>query len=135
MPAGRKPLGISEQVERVPGSPGAKERLRVILANIAGEISVPEACAALGIEESWFFELRAKSLARFAEAMEPDPHGPRPAPPETLQQLRRIAELEEQNHQLKLHLEGAKLRAELAAAGMTRSARKAREQARKKPLR
>ena len=38
MPAGRKRLVIDELVERLPGSPVAEERLRVILANIAGQI-------------------------------------------------------------------------------------------------
>ncbi len=46
MPRGRKPLGI-DQVDRVSGSPLAKERLRVILANIAGEMCIEEACGAL----------------------------------------------------------------------------------------
>ena len=67
MPAGRKPLGIEELVKRLPGSPGAQERLRVILANIAGQISVREACVALGIEESWFFELKHRSLERWLD--------------------------------------------------------------------
>jgi transposase-like protein len=134
MPAGRKPLGIPEQVDRVPGSPVAKERLRVILANLAGEMSAQDACAALGIEESWFFELRNRSLARFAEAMEPETPGPRPAAPETPEQ-QRIAELEQRNRQLELHLEAARLRAELAAAGMTRSSRESRGRDGKKPRR
>ncbi len=55
MRRGRKPLGI-EQVDRVPGSPAAKERLRVILANIAGELSIEDACGTLGIEPSRLFD-------------------------------------------------------------------------------
>jgi hypothetical protein len=52
MPAGRKPLTIADQVNRLPGSPAAKARLRVILANLAGEIGIADACRELGIEES-----------------------------------------------------------------------------------
>lgn len=39
MPAGRKPRGI-EQVELLPGSAAAKLRLEVLLANLAGELTV-----------------------------------------------------------------------------------------------
>ena len=44
MPSGRKPQGI-EQVELLPGSTVAKQRLEVFLANVAGRLSVAEACA------------------------------------------------------------------------------------------
>ena len=75
MPAGRKPLSIEELVGRLPGSPIAQERLRVILANIAGQIGVSEACAVLGIEESWFFALKHRSLQRWLEAPSRSPPG------------------------------------------------------------
>jgi hypothetical protein len=133
MPAGRKPLGIREQVDRLPGSPVAKERLRVVLANLAGEMSTKDACAALEIEESWFFELKHRSLERWMEAMEPETPGRRPAPAPTAEQPT-IAELEERNRHLELELEAARLRAELARAGMTRSS-KSTERAAKKARR
>ena len=118
MPAGRKPLGIREQVDRLPGSPVAKERLRVVLANLAGEMSTRDACAALGIEESWFFELRHRSLERWSEAMEPERPGHQPAAEETAEQ-QRIVELEARVRDLEFELEGTRLRTELARAGMT----------------
>ncbi len=67
MPAGRKPLSIADQVDRLAGSPVAKARLRVILANLAGEINIADACADLGIEESWFFDLKHESLEALGE--------------------------------------------------------------------
>jgi transposase-like protein len=119
MPAGRKPLSIAEHVDRLEGSPVAKGRLRVILANLAGQMNVAEACAELGIEASWFFELKHESLAHWLEAVEPEFAGRRPAAPMTPEQ-QRIAELEGQNQRLQLQLQAAQLRAELARAGLSR---------------
>jgi len=116
MPAGRKPLGIEELVERLPGSPVAQERLRAILANIAGQISVSEACAALGIEESWFFELKHRSLKRWLEALEPELAGRRSAAPPSPEQ-EHIVELQKRIRRLELELSAAQLRADLARAG------------------
>lgn len=77
MPAGRKPMGI-EQVELLPGSTAAKRRLEVLLANLAGELTVEQACAALGLQKSRFFELRKRWLKESVQALEPEPAG-RPA--------------------------------------------------------
>jgi hypothetical protein len=120
MPAGRKPLSIADQVDRLEGSPVAKERLRVILANLAGQLSVSGACAALGIEESWFFELKHATLEQWVGVMEPGSPGRRPAAALTPEQ-QRIAELEARNQHLELELKGALLREELARAGLSRS--------------
>src|SRR5262245_41475695 len=117
--AGRKPLSIPDQVEWVPGSPLAKERLRVILANLAGELSPSQACAALGIEESWYFELRHRALGRWVETLEPEPAGRRPAAP-PLPEHERIADLEEQVERLELELKAAQLRADLARVRSSR---------------
>jgi len=73
--AGRKPLSIPDQVERLPGSPLAKERLRVILANLAGALSPSQACAELGNEESWYFELRHRALGRWSRRWSPSRPG------------------------------------------------------------
>jgi hypothetical protein len=119
MPAGRKPLSIAEQVDRLEGSPVARARLRVILANLAGQISVAEACAELGIEESWFFELKHESLKRFAQALEPGTPG-RPAAAEPTAEAQEIAALKEQTRRLGLELKAARLREELAREGLSR---------------
>jgi transposase-like protein len=115
MPAGRKPLSIADQVDRLEGSPVAKERLRVILANLAGQMSVSEACTALGIDDSWFFELKHKSLEHWVGAMEPGSPGRRPATAMTPEQ-ERVADLEAQVRRLELELKAAQLREELARA-------------------
>lgn len=119
MPAGRKPMSIDDQVDRLEGSPAAKTRLRVILANLAGEISVADACAELGVHESWFFDLKRESLKRWAEAMEPGMPG-RPPSAEKRPEQQQIAELEGQVRQLELKLKAAQLREELARAGLSR---------------
>ena len=74
MPAGRKPMGI-EQVELLPGSTAAKLRLGVFLANVAGELTVEQACAALGLHKTRFFELRKRWLQESVQALEPEPAG------------------------------------------------------------
>jgi hypothetical protein len=74
MPTGRKSSGI-EQVELLPGSTVAKQRLEVFLANLAGQLSVAEACAQLGLHESRFFELRRRWLEDSVELLEPQQPG------------------------------------------------------------
>ena len=74
MPAGRKPMGI-EQVDLLPGSTAAKLRLEVFLANVAGHVSVAQACAQLGLHKSQFFELRKRWLQESVQALEPEPAG------------------------------------------------------------
>jgi hypothetical protein len=76
---GRKPAG-PQIVERLEGSPAAKQRLEVILETIAGQLTIPEACQQLGINESRFHELRKGTLQATLEALEPQPLG-RPAKP------------------------------------------------------
>jgi hypothetical protein len=128
MPVGRKPLEIDALVERLGGSPVAGERLRVLLANIAGRMTAREACAVLGIEESWFFELKQRSLKRWLDALEPERAGRPPAAPPSAERSR-IAELEERVRQLELELAAARLREDLAQAGRSRTsgaAKKAR---------
>ena len=79
MPAGRRPMGI-EQVDLLSGSAAAKLRLEVLLANLAGELSVEQACTMLGLHKSRFFELRKRWLQESVETLEPEPPG-RPAGP------------------------------------------------------
>jgi hypothetical protein len=67
-------MGI-EQVEQLLGSTAAKLRLEVFLANVAGELTVEQACAALGLHKSRFFELRKRWLQESMQALEPEPPG------------------------------------------------------------
>jgi hypothetical protein len=67
---GRKPTG-PQIVDRLEGSPSAKQRLEVILETIAGQLTIPEACARLGIGESRFHELRNQTLQATLSTLEP----------------------------------------------------------------
>lgn len=117
MPAGRKPRGI-EQVEQLPGSELARQRLEVLLGNLGGTLTVAQACAALGVHESRFFELRRSWLQESVAFLEPEAPG-RPAVVVTEEQ-RRIAELERQNRELQFQLQAAQVREDLAASGLWR---------------
>jgi len=124
MRRGRKPLGI-DQVDRVPGSSTAKERLRVILANIAGELSVEDACGALGVEASRIFDLKRRFLEESVRLLEPRPAGCKPTARSSEQD--RIDALETQIKRLELELKAARLQEELARVGVPRRAAQARK--------
>lgn len=81
---GRKPTG-PQIVERLEGSPSAKQRLEVILETIAGQLTVPEACARLGIGESRFHDLRNQTLQVTLNTLEPRRLG-RPSKPTSPEQ-------------------------------------------------
>ncbi len=107
---GRKPTG-PQIVERLEGSPSAKQRLEVILETISGQLTVPEACTQLGIGESRFHDLRNQTLQTTLETLEPRPPGrpPKPTSPEHVKvdelqaELRRLhAELQLAQVQLRL---------------------------------
>jgi hypothetical protein len=111
MRRGRKPLGI-DHVDRVPGSPAAKKRLRVILANIAGELSTEDACNALGIEPSRLYDLKRRCLEDWVESLEPKTPGRKPAA-RTPEQAR-MDELKTRITRLELELRAARLQGKLA---------------------
>ena len=67
---GRKPTG-PQIVERLEGSPSAKQRLEVILETNTGQLTIPEACARLGICESRFHDLRNRTLQATLNTLEP----------------------------------------------------------------
>jgi hypothetical protein len=127
MRRGRKPLGI-DQVDRVPGSPEAKERLRVILANIAGELSIEDACDALEIEASRLFDLKRRCLEEWVKSLEPKMPGRKRAARSA--ELDRIDGLETRITRLELELKAARLQEELARARMPSPAPRARKKKR-----
>jgi transposase-like protein len=96
--AGRKPLGPA-LVEHLDGSTSAKERLELILATIAGKVTVVSAAEQLGISEAMFYKLRSRVLQVSLEDLEPKPIG-RPAQTPSEEELQqaalaaRVAELE-----------------------------------------
>jgi transposase-like protein len=107
--AGRKPLGPA-LVEHLEGSASAKERLEMILATIAGQVSVVDAAEQLGISEAMFYRLRNRVLQVGLEDLEPKPIG-RPPQLESAEQLRsaalaaRVAELERERTAQAVRLE------------------------------
>ena len=109
MTRGRPPLG-SELVERLEGSPQAKDRLRAILRTLAGEISIPQACQELGIGLSRFHEMRGEVLQDMLLSLEGKPRG---RPPED-QPDARVQELQQQVLALMTDLRASQIREELA---------------------
>jgi len=111
MSGGRPPKG-PRLIEGHEGSEEAKRRLQVILETIAGEHSVKEACAILGIGETAFHELRARAIAGALSTLEPGARG-RPRRGET-EETPRIRALEQENQDLKIDLRAAQIREEIA---------------------
>src|SRR5688500_5545189 len=111
MKRGRKPLG-TKLVDRVDASEQAKRRLQAILGQIAGEQSVEDACAVMGVGESVFFELRASVLQAAADRLEPGRPG-RP-PKETSEVDDRLSALEEEMKLARIELHAARIREEIA---------------------
>lgn len=95
---GRTQTARSGAVEHLDGSTSAKERLELILATIAGKVTVVAAAEQLGISEAMFYKLRSRVLQVSLEDLEPKPIGrpaQRPSEEELQQALAaRVAELE-----------------------------------------
>jgi hypothetical protein len=81
----------------------------VILRTIAGEMTVAEACAELGIGESRFHALRKEVLTQAAGALEPRPAG-RPA----AERNEELEALKARNLELEMEQRAALLREEIA---------------------
>src|SRR5262252_9263954 len=74
---GRLPSGPAF-VDRLDGSPVAKERLKVLLETLAGTCRIGDACARLGIQESRFEQVRIGVLQAALVAAEQRRAGRRP---------------------------------------------------------
>lgn len=96
-------------MDEVLGSEFAKKRAQVVLQHIAGDLSVDEACQALGIKRSRFYELRTAAAAVFVKTCEPQSAGRPPEEPEVPEAHRvfeaRIAQLEEELRLTRAHAE------------------------------
>jgi hypothetical protein len=111
--AGRKPLGPG-LVEHLEGSASAKERLELILATIAGQVTVVSAAEQLGLSEAMFYKLRNRVLQLSLEDLEPKPLGrPAQVASEAAQQqaawAARVAELERELQAQSVRLEVAQI--------------------------
>jgi hypothetical protein len=103
---GRRPAGPN-YVERLSGSPLAKERLRIILQTMAGELRLQDACDRLGVSPQRFHQLREEALSAALAGLEPGLPG-RPARVPTPQ--------DEQMRQLEAQLAAKDLEARTARA-------------------
>jgi hypothetical protein len=108
---GCKPQGIA-LVEHLDGSLQAKERLEVILATIAGQLTIGQACRRLGVCEARFHRLRSEALKASLERLEPRAAGrpPRQTSPEAV----RSEDLERRIEELQADLRIAGVREEVA---------------------
>jgi transposase len=124
---GRRPQGTAG-VDHLPGSAQAKERLKVVLENLAGTCRTLEACARLGVSEPRFQQLRQRMLLASLKRLEPRTAGRPPAlrSPEA----QRIKELEEQLAAKEMELRVALAREEIALT-LPRVAREATEPVKK----
>lgn len=109
---GRKPQG-AQLVEELKGSAHAKQRARLFLETLAGEKTVGEACAELGVGESRFFALRGEWLQQGLEFLEPRPPGrpPKVEPTESAE----LRELRRRVRELEGELLGARIKDDLRA--------------------
>jgi hypothetical protein len=108
---GRKPSGPAA-VERLPGSPLAQQRLRVVLETLAGTCRVQEACARLGLSEQRFDQLRTQVLQAGLDSLEPQRAGRRPRAMPAAD----VAALQARIAQLEIELRAARVREEIALA-------------------
>jgi transposase-like protein len=110
MARGRPPKKLGH-VDALSGDEATKARLKAILATLTGDLSVPEACARLGVSESRFHELRQMALTAMLEGLAPRPVGRPPTEPEESAEVRH---LKAQRAWLEEELEIARTRLEVA---------------------
>ena len=111
MRVGRPPLGPA-LVDGLEGGELEKERLRAMLATLAGTCTIDEACSSVGLGRSRFLELRERALEGGLEALAPGVPGRPPkrveVGAEELDGLRQTVDW------LRVELETSRLRTEIA---------------------
>lgn len=130
MGAGRPPEG-AHHAERLDGEHEAKRRLRIVLETLSGERSIESACTALGVSASRFHEIRHAALQAALEGLAPGPSG-RPKREGPGPEPGRLVALERENEELKIELQAAFVRTEIALAMPHLLTRKARAEIKKK---
>jgi transposase-like protein len=113
MARGRPPKG-PRIVDDLDGSEHAKKRLKIILETLTGERGIDEACEVLGVSRAAFNKMRSKWLESAVSSLEPKPSG-RPAKTVSEEQ-KRIADLEAELAEMRMHIVGAQIREEIALA-------------------
>jgi hypothetical protein len=108
---GRKPQGVG-LVTPLAGSKHAKQRMTWFLQTLTGECSVGEACAALGIGESRFFDQRGEWMQAALALLEPRSPG-RPAKPEPTASPDEVQALRQRVQELEARAAAVEVQAEL----------------------
>jgi transposase-like protein len=132
MPAGRPPDGL-KHVDRLEGPEESKQRLRVILTTLTGELSMAEACRELGISETRLLQLRQRALEGALAALVPGPPG-RPSK-EIPVDPEREAQLAAQVRDLEHEVVVEQVRAEIALTAPELLKRAAKKNARRRKKR
>jgi len=109
---GRRPQGVG-MLTSLSGSKHAKERMTWFWETLQGECSVGEACAALGICESRFYEQRSAWMQESLALLEPRAAG-RPAKPAPTISPEEVRGLRERVRELEARAAAAEVQAELA---------------------
>lgn len=109
---GRKPQGVG-LVTLLAGSQHAKQRMTWFLQTLRGECRVGEACAALGICESRFYDQRSEWLQAALALLEPRSPG-RPAKPEPTASPDEVQALRQRVQELEARAAAVEVQAELA---------------------
>jgi len=112
---GRPAKGVA-LVDGVEGSDLARERLRVILASIAGAMTIDEACAALSVCPSRFHAMREQFLEDAVVLLEPRRPGPAPKTAMEIEAQAELDRLKSENRSLRFEAAASKVREELAIA-------------------
>lgn len=107
-----RPTSVAAMLERLKAAPSTKERVLVLLSNLAGTMPVAEACRKLALGRTHFWSLRTALLEASIRAVEPRRRG-RPIRMPTIH-AGKIAELQAEIDRLKEALELARVREEIA---------------------
>jgi len=113
--AGGRPPGGARLVDGLDGSSDAKKKLRVSIETLAGELSVRNACDALGVSEAMFHKLRSRWMQEALGSLEPKPQG-RPPKQKSSEEEEHTEEVEGRMKTLELELRAARVREEIAVA-------------------
>ena len=132
MARGRPIAGVN-LVDHFDAPRAVRRRVRVVLATVAGQLSIADACAQLGVHRTRFHALRAQVLRGALEAVGGRARGRPRAPREDTTQVRA---LEARIRELELALHTALLRSEIALTMpflLDRAGRKKKGPARDRP--
>ena len=108
---GRRPAGPA-YVDNLEGSVPTKQRLKVILETLRGELRLLEACQLLGVSPQRFHQLREEALQAALTALEPRPAG-RPAHQRSPAE-EQVEQLQQQLADKDIELRAAQAREEIA---------------------